>query len=71
MKHFGKNTLEFDRPPTILSHGAVGGKREAEGPLGGDLDQTFWETTLYQESWERAEAQLQKDVYKRQALRDE
>ena len=51
MKHFGKNTLEFDRPPTILSHGAVGGKREAEGPLGGDLDQTFWETTLYQESW--------------------
>ena len=62
MKHFGKNTLEFDRPPTILSHGAVGGKREAEGPLGGDLDQTFWETTLYQESWERAEAQLQKEA---------
>ena len=61
MKHLGKNTLEFDRPPTILSHGAVGGKREAEGPLGGDLDQTFQETTLYQESWERAEAQLQKE----------
>lgn len=62
MKHLGKNTLEFDRPPTILSHGAVGGKREAEGPLGGDLDQTFQETTLYQESWERAEAQLQKEA---------
>ncbi len=40
----------------------MGGKREAEGPLGGDLDQTFQETTLYQESWERAKAQLQKEA---------
>ena len=40
----------------------MGGKREAEGPLGGELDQTFQETPLYQESWERAEAQLQKEA---------
>ena len=41
MKRLGKRTLEFRLPPTILSHGAVGGKKEAEGPLGGDFDQTF------------------------------
>ena len=45
MRRLGKSTLEFERP-TILSHGAVGGKREAEGPLGGDFDQTFGDTTL-------------------------
>ena len=62
MKRIGKSTLEFDRPPTILSQAAVGGKKEAEGPLGGELDQTFGDTTLGQDSWERAEAQLQKEA---------
>lgn len=62
MKRIGKSTLEFDRPPTILSQAAVGGKKEAEGPLGGELDQTFGDTTLEQDSWERAEAQLQKEA---------
>ena len=61
MRRLGKSTLEFDRP-TILSHGAVGGKREAEGPLGGDFDQTFGDTTLQEESWEKAEARLQKEA---------
>ena len=62
MKRIGKSTLEFDRPPTILSQAAVGGKKEAEGPLGAELDQTFGDTTLGQDSWERAEAQLQKEA---------
>ena len=62
MKRIGKSTLEFDRPPTILSQAAVGGKKEAEGPRGGELDQTFGDTTLGQDSWERAEAQLQKEA---------
>ena len=62
MKRLGKRTLEFRLPPTILSHGAVGGKKEAEGPLGGDFDQTFQDTTLQEESWEKAEAQLQKEA---------
>ena len=52
MKRIGKSTLEFDRPPTILSHGAVGGKKEAEGPLGAQFDQTFQDTTLQEDSWE-------------------
>ena len=62
MKRIGKNTLEFEMPPTILGHAAIGGKKEAEGPLGADYDQTFQDTTLNTESWEKAEAQLQKEA---------
>ncbi len=62
MKRIGKQTLEFDAPPTVLSHAAIGGKKEAQGPLGADFDQTFKDTTLTMESWEKAEAQLQKEA---------
>ena len=62
MRRLGKSTLEFDRPPSVLSHGAVGGKKEAEGPLGSQFDQTFGDTTLQKDSWEKAEAQLQREA---------
>ncbi len=62
MKRIGESTLEFNMPPTILSHAAIGGKKEAEGPLGQDFDQTFQDTSLNMESWEKAEAQLQKEA---------
>lgn len=62
MKRIGQSTLEFDAPPTILSHAAIGGKKEAAGPLGADFDQTFEDTSLNMESWEKAEAQLQKEA---------
>lgn len=62
MKRIGQSTLEFQTPPTVLSHAAIGGKKEAEGPLGADFDQTFRDTSLNMESWEKAEAQLQKEA---------
>ena len=62
MKRIGKHTLEFTVLPTILSHASIAGKREAEGPLGADFDQTFSDTTLNSDSWEKAEAQLQKEA---------
>lgn len=62
MKRIGKSTLEFETPPCVLSSAAVVGKKEAEGPLGADFDQTFEDTTLQQDSWEKAEAQLQKEA---------
>lgn len=62
MKRLGKYTLEFHRPPSLLAQTAVGGKKEAEGPLGKDFDQTFQDTTLQEDSWEKAEAQLQKEA---------
>lgn len=62
MKRIGTDTLEFTNAPAIESHGAIGGKKEAEGPLGGEFDQTFEDTSLNMESWEKAEAQLQKEA---------
>lgn len=62
MKRIGKSTLEFTNAPVILGRAAIGGKKEAEGPLGADFDQTFSDTTLAQDSWEKAEAQLQKEA---------
>lgn len=62
MKRIGKQTIEFSMPPSILGRGAVGGRKEAQGPLGGDFHQTFDDTKLNTESWEKAEAQLQKEA---------
>ena len=62
MKRIGQRTLEFSAPPTVLGHAAIGGKQEAQGPLGQDFDQTFQDTSLQMESWEKAEAQLQKEA---------
>ncbi len=62
MKRIGRQTWEFETPPAILGHAAIGGKKEAQGPLGADFDQTFDDTTLNMKSWEKAEAQLQKEA---------
>ncbi len=62
MKRIGNDTLEFTLPPAIEGHAAIGGKKEAAGPLGADFDQTFEDTSLHTESWEKAEAQLQKEA---------
>ena len=61
MKRIGKQSFEFENCPGIAGHAAVGGRKEAQGPLGGDFDQTFDDTTLDTTSWEKAEAQLQKE----------
>jgi len=62
MKRIGKQTIEFTAPPKIESHSAIAGKKEAEGPLAQDFDQTFKDTSLQTTSWEKAEAQLQKEA---------
>lgn len=62
MKRIGKQTLEFTAPPTVLGHGAVGGRKESQGPLAADFHQTFDDTRLQTDSWEKAEAQLQKEA---------
>ncbi len=62
MKRIGAQTLEFTAPPTVLGHGAVGGRKESEGPLAADFHQTFDDTRRQTDSWEKAEAQLQKEA---------
>ena len=59
MKRLGKYTLLFERRPSILGHAAVCGKKEAQGPLANDFDQTFEDSYLACKSWEKAESALQ------------
>lgn len=61
MRRTGR-VLTFSTPPVILSHAAVGGRKEAAGPLGADFDQTFDDTRLNTGTWEQAEAALQKEA---------
>lgn len=62
MKRIGKQSIQFEQPPRIVMSAAVAGKREAHGPLATDFDQTFDDTRLGNNSWESAEAMLQKEA---------
>ncbi len=55
----GKQTLIFEKPPSIVSAAAIGGKKESEGPLAAFFDQTSQDTKFGQSSWEKAETQIQ------------
>ena len=58
----GNQTLIFDRPPRILSYAAVGGTREAEGPLGKAFDRIFTDPYLGKDSYEAAESEMQRQA---------
>ena len=53
------DTILFDAPPVVLAQGAVGGKKEGEGPLAADFDLLFPENSLGEPTWEQAESRLQ------------
>ena len=55
-------TFRFERRPSIRSFAAVVGKKEGEGPLHDFFDRIFIDTKLGQDSWEKAESQLQKEA---------
>lgn len=54
------DTLIFQKPPTVAAYGAVGGKKEGEGPLASRFDLLFEENTLGEKTWEKAESTLQR-----------
>lgn len=62
MIRLGRSTIEFEQPPHIIASAAIAGKKEAQGPLGADFDQTFDDTSIGELSWEKAEAMLQKEA---------
>ena len=71
----GRQSIIFDHHPSILSSAAIGGKKEQEGPLRAYFDYTDTDTTFKQQTWEKAERQMQflaLETAKRKAgLRDE
>lgn len=64
MKRLGKYTLKFENPPEIIAHAGCAGKKEGEGPLGGDFDKVFEDAMMGQSSWEKAESFLQRETLK-------
>lgn len=61
-KKIGTGTYKFTNRPWIKSYGSVVGKKEGEGPLGSYYDIIHDDTTVGEETWEKAESQLQKDA---------
>lgn len=51
-------TIILETRPCIIANAGVAGKKESEGPLGEEFDETFEDTTMGQECWEKAETEL-------------
>ena len=56
----GRQTLSLERPPVILSHAAVGGRQEGEGPLSAYFDCLCEDSFFGEKTWEKAESAMQK-----------
>ena len=56
----GERTLKLTEKPRIIGFGSAVGKKEGEGPLAKWFDKIYADTTMGGETWEKAEAALQK-----------
>lgn len=64
-KRIGKATVILDKKPKIIANAALVGKKEGEGPLGKEFDIIYQDTTLGEESWEKAESTLLQNTVKK------
>lgn len=64
-KRLGRSTFRMDDPPSALGFAAAGGKKEGEGPLGGEFDLLNTDTSFGEETWEKAESRLQLDAVRK------
>lgn len=61
-KRLGLQTVRLENPPVIAGFAAAAGPMEAQGPLGGEYDQTYPDLTMGQESFEKAERMMVADA---------
>ncbi len=64
IQKIGERTLGFTDIPRIIGFGSAVGKKEGEGPLSAWFDKIYTDTTMGGETWEKAEAALQKTTVK-------
>ena len=64
-KRLGKGTVELQSKPYIIANAASVGKKEGQGPLGNEFDEVFEDSTLGEDTWEKAESQLLKMTVKK------
>ncbi len=67
-QRIGTQTLRFDRAPAVAAWASVVGKKEGQGPLAQWFDVVSRDTRFGQQTWEKAECQMQKEALQR-ALR--
>ena len=56
----GRQTVALERPSVILSHAAVGGRQEGDGPLSDYFDHLCEDSFFGEKTWEKAESAMQK-----------
>jgi stage V sporulation protein AD len=58
----GKQSIEFQEAPHIISSASVAGPKEGEGPLGSWFDLVAPEADFGEDTWEKAESTMQKEA---------
>ena len=58
----GKQSIQFQRAPHIVSAASIVGKKEGEGPLGKMFDMVETENLFGEDTWEAAESTMQKEA---------
>ena len=58
----GRQSITFENPPWIISSGCVAGTKEAEGPIGHEIDLVGEDDNFGCDIWEKAESTLQKEA---------
>ncbi|ACL69463.1 stage V sporulation protein AD [Halothermothrix orenii] len=58
---FNGQTLTFQNPPHIISHGSVVGPEEKKGPLGKNFDLTYEDAKCGEKTWEKGEKKMVSD----------
>lgn len=61
-KLLGRSTWLLPSWPSIEAYAAVAGKKESEGPLAREFDIIFDDTSLGEDTWEKAESRMQKEA---------
>ena len=56
----GKQSVQFENPPYLTASSSIVGKKEGEGPLGSRFDEICGDSKFGEDTWEKAESQMQK-----------
>lgn len=58
----GKQSIQFEKKPYLLSSASIVGSKEAEGPMGKLFDKVGYDDSFGAENWEEAESRLQREA---------
>lgn len=58
LKRIGKQTVQFENPPIIISRANIVGSKEGEGPLKGSFDKIIEDSYYNEKTWEKAEQKM-------------